>query len=231
MDNGLPSSNVLEDQDSPCLRPSLCVEHVFEQIALPPLEHLIQHQGLVGLGLDVAEPGRMQRLRSRPKALLQQVLTEREQMLVEHSSEPLVQLAAAFATKEAVFKALGTSWLESAVTWSEVELLSSFEPQSRQVWEGPPDDEGPPGSESALAADSVGRRASRLQSLQSRPAQVEVSGACKVRQCALKGTVWQVRLTFQNGQVIALALLLGARYSTVSVPGEPDSGGPGGLSG
>lgn len=184
------------------------VEQLFDATVLRQLEHLIAVQGLVAMGVDIAEPERMRRLRSRPRALLEQVLTERELVLVEQAPEPLVQLAAAFATKEAVFKALGTSWLESAVAWSEVELLSLLVIERAQVRAGLPEDEWPPVSEAGQEARGSGCPASSRVRPGCSPAVVAVSGICRRRQVAMGGVSWQLRLTMDEGQVVALALLL-----------------------
>lgn len=148
----------------------LNVQPVLSASMITAMEHLLSSHPVVGLGVDVAEPERMKRMRSRQKAVLSQAITEREQLWVDQASDPLRQLAACFAVKEAVFKALGTSWLESAVTWADVELLSPVsEPEARVV----------------------------------------VGGECERQQQARLGQAWVVRLEEVDGQVMALALLLG----------------------
>src|SRR5687768_8027075 len=62
-------------------------------------------------------------VRRRPE-LVAQVYTPAEQQVFYAQPDPLPHFAAAFAVKEAAFKALGRGWLESALFWKDIELLT-----------------------------------------------------------------------------------------------------------
>ncbi len=79
---------------------------------------------LVGIGIDLEQVGRFQRMLRRSPALLGQVFSLDEQRVFNAQPDPVAHFAAAFAVKEACFKALGRSWLESSLFWTDIELLS-----------------------------------------------------------------------------------------------------------
>jgi holo-[acyl-carrier protein] synthase len=85
---------------------------------------------LIGTGIDIVEVGRIERMLSRQKQkFLDRVFTKAE---VEHcmkKAQPAMHLAARFAAKEAVAKALGTGFSKS-VRMRDIEVLA--------------DDKGPP---------------------------------------------------------------------------------------
>lgn len=79
---------------------------------------------IVGIGLDIEEISRFESILVKRRWLLTQVFSDRERALFDAAPRPAVAYAAGFALKEAAFKALGEGWLESALFWTDIELLS-----------------------------------------------------------------------------------------------------------
>jgi holo-[acyl-carrier protein] synthase len=77
----------------------------------------------VTVGVDLAEVPRLARLATQP-AGLSGVLTERELEYCQSQRHPAEHLAARFAAKEAVLKALGTG-LSEGIRWTDVEILKA----------------------------------------------------------------------------------------------------------
>lgn len=63
--------------------------------------------GAVGLGIDAVEVGRFGRVLDRRPRLAERLFTEEERSHAGRFSDPVPRLAARFAAKEAVMKALG----------------------------------------------------------------------------------------------------------------------------
>ena len=78
---------------------------------------------IIGVGLDLEEVARFRRVLSLRPGMVEQVFTEEERRIHLASPDPAVGLTAAFAMKEAAFKALGQAWLESHLFWSDIELI------------------------------------------------------------------------------------------------------------
>lgn len=87
---------------------------------------------IVGLGIDIARVSRLTRTLARDPRLLNQVFTPAEVDLAQGEQRTL-QLVSAFAFKEAAFKALQQGWLESALFWTDIELLSPWQVASPQI--------------------------------------------------------------------------------------------------
>ncbi len=85
---------------------------------------------VLGLGVDMVEVERIERAVARwGDAFVRRIYTVRE---IERAAATVVQgprLAARFAAKEAVMKALGVGW--RALAWREIEITS--DPQGRPV--------------------------------------------------------------------------------------------------
>jgi holo-[acyl-carrier protein] synthase len=79
--------------------------------------------GDVTVGVDLAEVSRLARLAAKPEGL-SGVLTERELQYCHSQRHPAEHLAARFAAKEAVLKALGTG-LSDGIRWTDVEILKA----------------------------------------------------------------------------------------------------------
>lgn len=77
---------------------------------------------LVGLGIDLEEIERFRVVLKKRKRLIPQVFTQKEQDLAAQLADPAVMLTAAFAVKEAVMKAMGKTWTDSGVFWTDIEL-------------------------------------------------------------------------------------------------------------
>jgi len=77
---------------------------------------------IVGTGIDIAEPARLQAAVERYGArFLKRVFTPAEIAYCESKRNKFERFAARFAAKEAAFKALGTGW-RRGVRWLDVEI-------------------------------------------------------------------------------------------------------------
>ena len=79
---------------------------------------------LIGVGLDIEAFSRFHRILGSRPGLISQIFTARERRLHESAVDPARSYTAGFAIKEAAFKALGSSWTESELFWTDIELLS-----------------------------------------------------------------------------------------------------------
>lgn len=80
---------------------------------------------IIGIGIDLVEIERVDRLLRRyPGRAARRLFTALEVERCRTSRLPKESLAARFAAKEALFKALGTGWSEGA-SWTEVEVVSA----------------------------------------------------------------------------------------------------------
>jgi len=78
---------------------------------------------IVGLGVDIAEVGRMKTAIERHgEAFLRRVYTAREREYCERFKNKYERYAGRFAAKEAAMKALGTAW-SRGVRWVDVEVV------------------------------------------------------------------------------------------------------------
>jgi holo-[acyl-carrier protein] synthase len=78
---------------------------------------------IVGLGVDIAEVGRMKTAIERHgETFLRRVYTAREQEYCERFKNKYERYAGRFAAKEAAMKALGTGW-SRGVRWVDVEVV------------------------------------------------------------------------------------------------------------
>lgn len=76
---------------------------------------------IIGTGIDIAEPARVQAAAERYGArFLERIFTPKEIAYCESKRNKWERYAARFAAKEAAFKALGTGW--RGVRWREVEV-------------------------------------------------------------------------------------------------------------
>jgi holo-[acyl-carrier protein] synthase len=74
---------------------------------------------IVGIGMDVVEIGRIRDLAQRHAAFLTRTFAPGELHHCKEKANPFPHLAARFAAKEAVFKALGTGW-SVGLKWTDV---------------------------------------------------------------------------------------------------------------
>ena len=79
--------------------------------------------GIVGIGVDIVDIARVQRLLERHGArFLKRVFTEEEARYAMESAAPAERLAGRFAVKEAVLKAFGTG-KSQGILWRDVETV------------------------------------------------------------------------------------------------------------
>ena len=80
---------------------------------------------IVGIGIDLVDVERMRRLLDRKgeRALIR-LFTDGERAYAASHPEPVRQLAARAAAKEAAFKALAGNDLARAIGWRELEVVS-----------------------------------------------------------------------------------------------------------
>lgn len=75
------------------------------------------------IGIDIIEISRINRFFSKSADFLKKIYTEKEIEYCNPKRNKYQHFAARFATKEAVFKALGTGWI-SSLKWTDIELLN-----------------------------------------------------------------------------------------------------------
>jgi len=89
-----------------------------------------------GVGIDLVEVGRIRSLVERwGDRFLARVFTPHEIEYCMRRSGPYERLAARFAAKEAVFKAIGRGWGQGSA-WTEVEIRSDGRSRPRVVLRG-----------------------------------------------------------------------------------------------
>lgn len=82
---------------------------------------------IVGIGIDQVEVARLRALLERwPERARERLFTEVERRECRDRARPAECLAARFAAKEALFKALGTGWARG-LSWTEAEVATSPE--------------------------------------------------------------------------------------------------------
>lgn len=78
---------------------------------------------IIGHGVDIVETARIkQMLGDHPERFLERCFTAGEQADSKSSRRHLEHLAARFAAKEAVLKALGTGWSQG-IGWTDIEIV------------------------------------------------------------------------------------------------------------
>jgi len=83
--------------------------------------------GLFGVGVDAIEVSRVRRLLDRLPAAEERLFTAQEREYCRRYADPVPRLAARFASKEAVAKALGTG----VIDWQEIEVVGDGRPAVR----------------------------------------------------------------------------------------------------
>jgi holo-[acyl-carrier protein] synthase len=79
---------------------------------------------IVGIGVDIAEPERLEQAVARyGQRFLERIFTPSEIAYCERKRNKWERYAARFAAKEAAFKALGTGW-RRGVRWRDVEVVN-----------------------------------------------------------------------------------------------------------
>jgi holo-[acyl-carrier protein] synthase len=84
---------------------------------------------ILGLGVDLAEIGRVEDVLARYPRFAERCFTEHEREYAARFAKPARRFAARFAGKEAVMKSLGTGWRR--LRWTEVEITGGGKPTVR----------------------------------------------------------------------------------------------------
>jgi holo-[acyl-carrier protein] synthase len=84
---------------------------------------------IIGLGVDLAEVGRVEQLLGKYPRFAERVFTENERNYAARFANPARRYAARFAGKEAVMKSLGTGWRR--LRWTEIEITGGGPPRVR----------------------------------------------------------------------------------------------------
>lgn len=84
---------------------------------------------IIGLGVDLADIGRVKGVLERYPRFAERCFTEHERDYAFRFSRPERRLAARFAGKEAVMKSLGTGWRR--VRWRDIEITGGGRPDVR----------------------------------------------------------------------------------------------------
>jgi holo-[acyl-carrier protein] synthase len=83
---------------------------------------------IVGMGVDIAEIGRVRRLLDKdPDRFRLRCFTDHEWAYAHRFKDPSERLAARFAGKEAVMKSLGVGWRH--VPWKDIEITGGGAPR------------------------------------------------------------------------------------------------------
>jgi len=78
---------------------------------------------IVGIGLDLAEIARFEKVHARHgDALLERLFTAGERAYCDRKKSRLASYCGRFAVKEAVMKVLGTGW-SRGVRWQDIEVV------------------------------------------------------------------------------------------------------------
>jgi holo-[acyl-carrier protein] synthase len=90
-------------------------------------ELFIYFMMILGIGIDMTDKDRVARAVKRwGNRFLNRILTHAERELCDSKPDRIGSIAARFAAKEAVFKALGTGW-SRGVQWRDIEILSALD--------------------------------------------------------------------------------------------------------
>jgi holo-[acyl-carrier protein] synthase len=92
---------------------------------------------IIGIGTQVMECARVRGLiEHHAEAFLKQVYTDREVAFCNAKKQTTEQYTALWAAKEAVFRALGTTW-KRGMNWADVEIVSEGGASPEAVVTGP----------------------------------------------------------------------------------------------
>ena len=84
---------------------------------------------IVGLGVDLADIGRVERVLNKYPRFAERCFTDHERQYAFRFANPARRFAARFAGKEAVMKSLGTGWRR--IRWTEIEITGGGKPTVR----------------------------------------------------------------------------------------------------
>ena len=86
---------------------------------------------IIGLGVDLAEISRVERLLEKYPQFIERCFTEHEREYALRFANPSRRLAARFAGKEAVMKSMGTGWRR--IRWTDIEITGGGKPTVRMT--------------------------------------------------------------------------------------------------
>jgi holo-[acyl-carrier protein] synthase len=84
---------------------------------------------IIGLGVDLADVARVEKVLGKYPRFAERCFTEHEQEYAFRFAHPARRLAARFAGKEAVMKSMGTGWRR--IGWKEIEITGGGKPTVR----------------------------------------------------------------------------------------------------
>ncbi len=85
---------------------------------------------IIGLGVDLADTARVRKLLHRsPESFKRRCFTDHEWAYAQRFTDPSERLAARFAGKEAVMKAMFTGWRR--IPWRDIEIMGGGPPRVR----------------------------------------------------------------------------------------------------
>lgn len=84
---------------------------------------------IIGLGVDLADISRVQRVFEKYPRFIDRCFTEHEKEYALRFANPSRRLAARFAGKEAVMKSMGTGWRR--IRWTDIEITGGGKPTVR----------------------------------------------------------------------------------------------------
>jgi len=79
---------------------------------------------IIGIGIDIIEVTRIERLLTKQKRFQQRIFTETEIAYCESKKNKAQNYAGRFAAKEALLKAIGTGW-RRGVSFKEIEIVNN----------------------------------------------------------------------------------------------------------
>jgi holo-[acyl-carrier protein] synthase len=86
---------------------------------------------ILGLGVDLADIARVERVLGKYPRFADRCFTEHEREYAYRFAHPARRLAARFAGKEAVMKSMGTGWRR--IGWKEIEITGGGKPTVRMT--------------------------------------------------------------------------------------------------
>jgi holo-[acyl-carrier protein] synthase len=84
---------------------------------------------IIGLGVDLADIDRVERVLGKYPRFAERCFTEHERQYAFRFAKPSRRLAARFAGKEAVMKSMGTGWRR--IRWQDIEITGGGKPTVR----------------------------------------------------------------------------------------------------
>jgi holo-[acyl-carrier protein] synthase len=90
---------------------------------------------IVGIGTDIIEVNRIERLLAKQERFKERIFTQGEIEYCEHKKNKAQNYAARFAVKEALLKAIGTGW-RKGVVFKEIDVVNNEKGKPELVLSG-----------------------------------------------------------------------------------------------